>query len=101
MDHAVAAFLVAASVAVLVPFGGFDQFLEGGDVAFLQKKAGLLPAEDVVGGVAPGRALVIDVALEEFEEVGGEVEFPVPLAVGENLAEEFLGVGFGVVGVRC
>ncbi len=88
MHHAVAAFGVAGFVAVARPVGRLDQLLERLAVAFLQEVAGPLPAEDVVGGVAPRRAFVVHAALEEFDEVGREVELPGFFAVFEDFAEE-------------
>ena len=91
MNHTITALFVPALVAVLVPLGVLNQFFKGWDVSFLQEITGLLPAEDVVGRIAPGRALVIDVALKELKEVGGKVEFPGFFPVGEDLMEEFFG----------
>jgi hypothetical protein len=92
MDHAVLALGVVALVAVVVPVGELEIFLEGLHVAVLEEVAGLLPAEDVVGGAAPGGALEVEVALEELEEEGREVELPGFLGVLEDLLEELLAV---------
>src|SRR5262245_32462070 len=54
VHHAVAALLVAAALAVVLPAGRLEQLLERRRVAFLQEVAGPLPAEHVVGRVAHG-----------------------------------------------
>src|SRR5271155_2972762 len=92
MDHAVLALGIVALVAVVVPVGQFEIFLERADIAVLEEVARFLPAEDVVGRAAPRRALEIEVALEELEEERREVEAPALLRVGKNLFEEGLGL---------
>ena len=89
MDHAVRALGIAAFGAVAVPVSFADQFLKCVGVAVLQKVAGLLPAENVVGGHAPRGAFVIALAHQEFHEQGAEVEAPAFAAVAQNLAEKF------------
>ena len=91
VDHAVAALLVAALLAVLFPHGVGHEFFKGGDVTVLEEVAGFLPTEDVVGGVTPRSAVVIDVALEEFEEVRREIEFPGFFALVKDFLEKFFG----------
>ena len=91
MDHTVATLLIAALLAVIFPSGVFHQLFEGRDVAVLEEVTGFLPTKDVEGGVAPRCAVVIHVALEEFEKVGGEIEFPGFFALVKNFLEEFLG----------
>jgi len=91
VDHTVAALLVATLLAVIFPSGVFHQLFESGDVAVLEEVAGFLPTKDVEGGVTPRCAVVIHVALEEFEEVRGQIEFPGFFALVENFLEEFLG----------
>src|SRR5438132_1656391 len=66
VDHAVLALLVAAPVAVAFPARRLHQLLEGGGVAFLEQIARALPAEHVVGGIAPRRALEVPLAHEEL-----------------------------------
>src|ERR1700677_2847954 len=66
MDHAILALGVVALVAVVVPVGQLEIFLEGLHVAVLEEVTGLLPAEDVVGRAAPRGAFEIEVALEEL-----------------------------------
>src|SRR6185437_4026543 len=83
-DHAIGALGIAAGRPVLLPPGGLEQLLEGLGVAVLQQVAGTLPAEDVVGGGAPGRALVMALAHQELEEERRHVELPAPFAVGED-----------------
>ncbi len=92
MDHAVLALGIVALVAVVVPVGQLHVFLERLHVAVLEEVARLLPAEDVVGGAAPRGALEIEIALEELEEEGREVELPALLRVLEDLLEEVLAV---------
>jgi len=91
VHHAVAALHVATFLPIIFPHGIGHELLEGGDVAVLQEVAGFLPTEDVIGGVAPGGAIVVDVALEELEEVRGEIKLPRFFAAFENFLEEFFG----------
>ena len=95
VHHAVRALGIAAFGAVAVPIGLADQFLESVGVAVLQQIAGLLPAENVVGGHAPWRAFVIALAHQKFHEQRAEVEAPLFAAIAQNLAEEFAGLFFG------
>lgn len=88
MNHAVAALLVATFLAVLLPRGVLHELLEGGDVAVLEEITRFLPTEDVEGGISPRGTIVIDVALEEFKEVGGKIKFPRFFAVREDLVEQ-------------
>src|SRR5437879_6069624 len=76
VHHAVAALLVAAAAPVVLPAGGLEQLLEGGRVALLEEVAGTLPAEDVVGRIAPRRALEFLLAHEELQEERRLVEPP-------------------------
>ena len=57
----------------------------------MQEVAGFLPTEDVIGRVAPRGAIVVDVALEELEEIGGEIKLPRFFAAFKNFLEEFFG----------
>jgi len=57
----------------------------------LKEVAGFLPTEDVIGGVAPRGAIVVDVALKELEEVRGEIKLPRFFAAFKNFLEEFFG----------
>ena len=91
VNHTVATFFVATFLTVLFPHRIGHQLLEGGDVAVLQEVAGFLPTEDVIGGVAPRGAIVVDVALEELEEIRGEIKLPRFFAPFKNFLEEFLG----------
>jgi hypothetical protein len=61
--------------------------LESGDVTVLEEVTRFLPTEDVVGGISPRSTIVIDVTLQEFEKVRGEIEFPRFFSVGQNLME--------------
>src|ERR1700741_4531901 len=96
MDHAIAAAGIAALVAVLLPLGRLDKFLERLRVAVVEQVAWLLPAKNVGIGVAPRRAFVIDLAHQEFQEEGRLVELP-PFAArspqrAENLSEKLFGL---------
>src|SRR5262245_51638723 len=91
VNHAIAAARVTARVAVLFPLGRLDQFLERLRVTVIEQVTRLLPAEDVVIRVAPRRALVINLAHQEFQEEDRLVELP-PFAArraqrAENLFE--------------
>src|ERR1700691_1803914 len=90
MDHAILALGVVALVAVIVPIGEFEIFLEGFHIAVLEEVARLLPAEDVVGRAAPGSAREIEVALKELKEQRREVELPTFPGVLKDLLEEGL-----------
>src|SRR3989449_208959 len=76
VHHAVAALLVAAAAPVVLPAGGLQKLLEGRGIAFLQEIAGALPAEHVVGRVAPRSALEVPLAHEELQEQRRLVELP-------------------------
>src|SRR5262245_54930926 len=96
MNHAIAAARVTALVAVLFPLGRLDQFLKRLRVTVIKQVTRLLPAEEVVIRVAPRRALVIDLAHQEFQEEDRLVELP-PLAArraqrAENLFEKLFGL---------
>ena len=91
VNHTVATLFVATLLPVLLPRGVFHQLFESGDIAVLEKVAGLLPAKDVKGGITPRGAVVIHIALEEFEEVRGKIKFPRFFALVEDLLEQFLG----------
>src|SRR5574340_1648646 len=66
MRQAVRALGIAAD-AVMLPIGIVDEILERRHVAFVhQQVAGLLPAENVAAGHAPGAALVTLVAAHEI-----------------------------------
>ena len=67
-DHASGARSIAAGDPVLLPLGGFQEFLEALSVAVLQEIAGPLPAENIIGRRTPRRALVVAIAHQEFEE---------------------------------
>src|SRR5271169_3445594 len=88
VNHAVRALGIAAFSAVTVPIGFANQFRERVGIAVLQQVAGLLPAENIVGGHAPGRAFVIALAHEKFHEQRAEVETPFFAAIAQNLAEQ-------------
>src|SRR5262249_2340149 len=86
-----ALFIFAGTVAV--PIGGLHQLLEGPGVAFTEQIAGLLPAENIARGHAPGRALVVLVAREEVEEQALVQEIPaIAVAELEHIGEETLGL---------
>src|SRR4029079_15677753 len=81
VHHAVLALVVAGLAAVLLPARRLHQLLERRRVALLQQVAGTLPAEEVVGGVAPRRALELLLAHEELQEERRLVELPALLRV--------------------
>src|SRR2546429_6410363 len=95
---------------VLAPAGGLDQLLVRGGVAVRHQIARPLPAEQRVAGDPPGRALEVDLALEEVEEQRAVVQPPLlasppresgaEQAVGLLDAEEVLLVGRFLVRVR-
>lgn len=89
VNHAIPALFVPAFLPVIFPSRIFHELFEGGDVAILEEIAGLLPAEDIVGGISPRGAVVIHVPLEELEEIRGEIEFPGLLSVPEDLLKKF------------
>src|SRR6266704_4970776 len=90
--HAVgAARVLAASVGV--PVGGLDELLIRLHVPVVQQVAGLLPAEQRVGGNAPRGAAEVGLALEEVKEQRRVVQPPLlPPAVRERLAEQLPGL---------
>ena len=92
MRHAVGAFLVVPG-AIAVPVGGFHQLLERRGVALAKQIAGALPAEDVAGRVAPGRAAVLLIAGQKIQVQGRVVQTPA-LAPGapEDVPEQLLGL---------
>src|SRR5437899_5456923 len=86
MDHAVGALLVSAS-SVVVPVRVLDELPEGRGVAVLEQITRLLPAENVVGGIAPWRALVVHLAHEEVQKERRLVEPPVFLGRVQDARE--------------
>src|SRR5687767_1135464 len=94
MHHAVGALLVLAR-AVGIPVGRLHQFLETRCIALSHEVAGLLPAEDVAGGITPRRAVIALVAGQEVEVEARLIEDPLaPLlaAFAEDVAEQRLGL---------
>src|SRR5436190_4638969 len=89
VDHAVAAFGIAALVAVSGPVGRFHQLAEGFAVAFTKQITRALPAKDAVRRAAPRRAFQIVVAAEKFEEQRRLVESPASLGAIQNRAKQF------------
>src|SRR5882762_8607104 len=90
VHHAVTALLIAAAPPVVLPARGLEKLLEGRRVPLLEEIAGPLPAEHVVGGIAPGRALEVLLAHEELEEQRRLVEPPPALRIREHLREELV-----------
>src|SRR4029077_14768317 len=68
MDHAIAAAGIPAGATIVGPIRRIDQFLEGLRVTFVEQVARLLPAENVVGRIAPGRAFELPIALQELQK---------------------------------
>src|SRR6516162_6603222 len=91
VHHAVAALLVATAPTVVLPAGRLEQILERGGVALLKQIAGTLPAEDVVGRVAPRRALELLLAHEELQEQRRLIEPPPALRLRQNLRDQIVG----------
>src|SRR5437879_13384214 len=79
-----------AATAVSLPLGLLDELTVALRVGSVRHQvAGTLPAEDRVGGDAPGRALEVHLALQEVEVERRVVEPPaLPPAVGEHLLED-------------
>src|SRR5215469_6045140 len=102
VGHAVIAARVTAH-AVALPLGLLHQGAESGGIPLVGEQiARPLPTEDVVGRIAPGRALVSLIAGQEVEEQPGMIERPAPLygtraATPEDLAEQALA---GVAGQK-
>src|SRR5690242_5974675 len=59
VHHAIGALGIATLAAVILPLGLTQKFGVGISVAVLHQVTRFLPAEDVIGGYAPGRAVVI------------------------------------------
>src|SRR5271170_321592 len=94
MDHAIGAFLIPAD-AVGIPVGRLHQLLEARRVAFAEKIAGPLPAENRSGRIAPRRAMVRLISRQEIKEQGRLIEGPLlPVApASKNFAEQLFGAG--------
>src|SRR5882724_4579179 len=90
MHHAVLAAGIAALAAVRSPVRLLHQLAEGPGIPVLEEIAGPLPAEDVVGGIAPGRALEVALAHQELQEEGRLVEAPAPLRRAEHPREQLV-----------
>src|SRR4051812_10698752 len=92
VHHAVGAFWVAALVAVALPLGFANQLLEGVRISVLKQVAGLLPAEDVVRRHSPRCALIFPAPHKELQEKRAHVEFPLLVAIAQDIAEEAAGL---------
>src|SRR5205814_912699 len=66
VDHAVLAFLIAASLPVVLPLCIFQQLLKGLSVSFLEEIARSLPAEEVVSRITPRGAFQVQFSLEKL-----------------------------------
>ena len=84
MGHAIVAAGVAAP-AVLGLVGGLDELLVRLGVTVGQQVARPLPAEDRVGGHAPGGALELDLSFQEVKEKWAVVKPPVFALAREGL----------------
>src|SRR5262249_10621222 len=93
VDHAIATLLVTALLTVALPGRRLHQLTEARRVAFLQKVAGPLPAEEVERRVPPRRAVVLLLAHQEAQKEGRLVEPPPLLRVPEHLGEELMRPG--------
>src|SRR2546427_9983975 len=92
VHHAIGALLVIAR-SIRVPVGLFHQFAKALRIAFTEKIAGSLPAENVARRIAPRRAAVLLIAGQEIEEQARLAERPRArtAAAPENIAKELLG----------
>ncbi len=75
----------SARAAVARPVRRFHQFAERFAVPFANQVAGPLPAEEVVRGIAPGRAFEFEPALEEFKKQRRLIELPASGCVAQQL----------------
>ena len=88
MHHAIGAFLIPPC-SVVIPLRTFHQFTERLRVALLEQIAGLLPPEDVIGRIAPGRALVLPPPHQEIQEQRRLIELPALLRAPQNTGKQF------------
>src|SRR3569832_69679 len=89
MDHTFGAFFNSTG-PVLLPLRQFHQLPEGCRIPLLKQIAGFLPSENVIGGIPPGRTLVLTLAHEEIQKQRGLIELPTRLGASKDLGEEFL-----------
>lgn len=54
-------------MSVVLPISTIHEIFERSRVAVVQQVAGALPAENAVVGIAPGRAVIIQLAHEKAE----------------------------------
>src|ERR1700680_2142202 len=87
VHHAVGASWIARLGPVVLPFGGREQLGKAFRITILQKIAGLLPTEDVIGRHAPGRTRISPLAPQEVKKQRRQIEAPVGIAVRKNGAE--------------
>ena len=90
MDHAVGALGIAAGPAVAFPVGLLHQLPEARRIPLVEQVAGPLPAEEVVGGRAPGAAFELPVAFQKLEEHRRLVEPPSARSPVEDPTEQGL-----------
>src|SRR6185436_8022251 len=91
VHHAVLTARVAALAAIAGPVRLFHQLAERARIPVLQQVARALPAEDVVGGVPPGRALKVALPHQKLEEERRLVELPAPLRRLQHARKEPVG----------
>ena len=90
MDHTIGAFFISTG-PVLLPLRQLHQLPEGCRIPFLKQITGLLPSEDVIGGIPPGCTLVLTFAHEEIQKQRGLIELPTSLGIRKNLGKKLLG----------
>lgn len=89
VHHTVRA-LVVSTGPVTIPIRRLQQLLKRGDIPFLEKIAGLLPAEDIISRIAPRRTLVLTFAHQKIQEQRGLIKTPARFGIGENARKELL-----------
>src|SRR5262249_45160224 len=96
VSHAIVAARIATD-AIASPVGLLHQLAEAAGVTLIGSEiARTLPAEDVVGGIAPRRALIGSIAGQKIEKQGRLVETPTSralLAAREDGAKQVLALG--------
>src|SRR6266849_10255206 len=73
---------------IVGPLSFANQLVESFGVAILKQVTRLLPAENVVGRHAPGRAGIMPLTHQELEKQRRKIETPIGLAIRKNRAEQ-------------
>src|SRR6476660_5418793 len=92
MHHAFGAFLIFRRTVVL-PCRRVHEIAEALGIAFLQEITGPLPAEHVIRGVSPRRAVIFAASHQEVQEERGLIELPRALRTRENLGKQLFRPG--------